>query len=85
MAETVDIINGWEVRGTSGGYGVYDLHGMVSGPHQSKTDAIGAALQLPLSRPQVFSAQEDTRPARSPALHFDEDGAAGRDPLGRRR
>jgi len=50
MADAIGIVNGWEVRSREdGGFGVYDCHGMVSGPHWSKTEAIGAALKLPRS------------------------------------
>ena len=50
MSDTRGIVDGWEVRSREdGGFGVYDGHGLVSGPHWSKTEAIGAALKLPRS------------------------------------
>lgn len=43
-----DRINGWEIRPRpDGGFGVYDVHGMLAGPFGSKTEAMAVALQLP--------------------------------------
>jgi len=59
MTDTFDIINGWEVRGREdGGYGIYDAHGMVSGPHWTKTAAIGAALELPVHHSGMSTADD---------------------------
>ncbi|MGN6489857.1 MAG: hypothetical protein ACTHLT_18820 [Devosia sp.] len=71
MAHTFSIVNGWEIRDREdGSFGVYDVHGLVSGPHCSKTEAIGAALKLPRSMPlkatsrrrvDSLLAQQDTK------------------------
>lgn len=43
-----DIVDGWKITATGdGGFGVFDAHGMVSGPFGRREQAIAAALQLP--------------------------------------
>lgn len=55
MASVFGIVDGWEVRTRDdGSYGVYDSHGMISGPHGSKSEAISAALQLPRALPSAL-------------------------------
>lgn len=73
MAESNDRINGWEVRRDERGYCVYDRHGMVSGPHLSKTDALRAALQLPVPLPKVFQKPDGPRPAQERPVEAGED------------
>lgn len=73
MSEVFGVINGWQIRDRrDGSYGVYDDHGMVSGPHGSKTEAIGAALQLPKSLPlSVFLRSRLREPAEGTPLEQD--------------
>lgn len=48
MNQTIDRVDGWEVRPRpDGGFGVYDLHGLIAGPFGTRSEAIAAALDLP--------------------------------------
>ena len=51
MSVSYDRIDGWEVRGCVGGFGVFDDDLMISGPHSSRPEAIRAALELPKPLP----------------------------------
>lgn len=67
MSSVFGIVDGWEVRTRDdGSFGVYDSHGMISGPYGSKSEAIGAALQLPRALPSAL------RKARSNAAMSEE-------------
>jgi len=65
MSSVFGIVDGWEVRSRNdGGFGVYDSHGLISGPHGSTTEAISAALKLPkLSPTSRFVAARGRKPA----------------------
>ncbi len=55
MSDTVDRIDGWEIRPRGdGGFGVSDAHGLVAGPYGTREEAIAAALRLP--RPRTWPA-----------------------------
>lgn len=51
MSDTVDRVDGWEIRHREdGGYGVSDAHGLVAGPYGTREEALAAALRLPRPR-----------------------------------
>jgi hypothetical protein len=66
MSETIDRVDGWEVRPRpDGGFGVYDLHGLIAGPFGTRAQAIAAALDLPRpgNRPRPASSPAPREPA----------------------
>ena len=62
MSYNVDWVDGWEIHSRpDGGFGVYDRHGLVAGPHGRKEDA--AALKL--SKHSVRSSKAEHRASNS--------------------
>ena len=51
MSDEIDRVDGWEIRSRPDGFfGVYDAHGMVEGPFETREDAMAVALALPRER-----------------------------------
>ncbi len=67
MSIVLGIVDGWEVRSRDdGGFGVYDGHGMISGPHGSKAEALGAAMKLPKPQPLTAFLRDQARQGPAP-------------------
>lgn len=67
MSEKVAWVNGWEIRPRpDGGFGVYDLHGLVAGPFGTREEAFEAAMKLPKpARSTVGTPPSDQKPRAS--------------------
>ena len=65
MTQVDDVVDGWEVRfRADGGFGVYDSHGLLSGPFGRRDEAIAAARKLPKPRDvlSVWPKEQLARP-----------------------
>ena len=57
MSEKVAWVNGWELRPRpDGGFGVYDLHGLIAGPFGTQEEAFEVAMKLPKPEGSTFRA-----------------------------
>ena len=60
VADALAYVNGWEIRvRADGGFGVYDLHGLVAGPFGSREKALEAAINLPKPAPKLRSSNAE--------------------------
>jgi len=52
------IVNGWQIRAMAGGgFAVWDMHGLISGPFGTAEQAMAAALRLPLPLSRLFGLE----------------------------